>query len=75
MLAFHNSASLPAGTIGLTPGPALANVDSVDVTVRGVGSHGAAPQNGRDPIVVAAASSPPSRPWSAASATRSTRRW
>jgi hippurate hydrolase len=54
MLAFHNSASLPAGTIGLTPGPALANVDSVDVTVRGVGSHGAAPQSGRDPIVVAA---------------------
>jgi hippurate hydrolase len=54
MLAFHNSASLPAGTVGLTPGPALANVDSVDVTVRGVGSHGAAPQNGRDPIVVAA---------------------
>ena len=53
MLAFHNSASLPAGTIGLTPGPALANVDSVDITVRGVGSHGAAPQNGRDPIVVA----------------------
>lgn len=54
MLAFHNSASLPAGVIGLTPGPALANVDSVDVTVRGVGSHGAAPQNGKDPIVVAA---------------------
>ncbi|WP_300974877.1 amidohydrolase [Sphingomonas sp. LHG3406-1] len=54
MLAFHNSASLPAGTIGLTPGPALANVDSVDILVRGVGSHGAAPQNGRDPIVLAA---------------------
>ena len=53
MLAFHNSASLPAGTIGLTPGYALANVDSVDVTVRGVGSHGAAPQNGRDPILLA----------------------
>jgi hippurate hydrolase len=53
MLAFHNSASLPAGTIGLTPGYALANVDSVDVVVRGVGSHGAAPQNGRDPILLA----------------------
>lgn len=53
MLAFHNSASLPAGTIGLTPGPALANVDSVDLLVPGVGSHGAAPQNGRDPIVLA----------------------
>ena len=53
MLAFHNSASLPAGVIGLTPGPALANVDSVDVVVRGVGSHGAAPQNGRDPILLA----------------------
>ena len=27
-------------------------MDSVDILDRGVGSHGAAPQNGRDPIVV-----------------------
>jgi amidohydrolase len=53
-IAFHDSATLPAGTIGYTPGPTLANVDSVDVTVRGVGGHGAAPHTTRDPIVLAA---------------------
>jgi hippurate hydrolase len=52
-LAFHDSASLPAGTIGIAPGYVMANVDSVNVLVKGVGSHGAAPQNGRDPIVLA----------------------
>src|SRR5438128_10733496 len=36
LLAFHDSASLPAGVIGVTRGYALANVDSVDVDVRGV---------------------------------------
>jgi hippurate hydrolase len=53
-LAFHDSATLPAGTVGYTPGPTLANVDSVDVSVRGVGGHGAAPHTTRDPIVLAA---------------------
>jgi hippurate hydrolase len=52
-IAFHNSATLPAGHIGYSAGPALANVDSVDITVRGVGGHGAAPHTTRDPIVLA----------------------
>jgi len=52
-LAFHDSASLPAGTIGVTPGYALANVDSVDLLVKGVGGHGAYPQTAKDPIVLA----------------------
>jgi amidohydrolase len=52
-IAFHNSATLPAGTIGYSVGPALANVDSVDLVVRGVGGHGAAPHTTRDPIVLA----------------------
>jgi hippurate hydrolase len=51
-IAFHDSATLPAGTIGYTPGPTLANVDSVDMVVRGVGGHGAAPHTTRDPIVL-----------------------
>ncbi|MEO6255503.1 MAG: amidohydrolase, partial [Sphingomicrobium sp.] len=54
VLAFHDAAALPAGDIGITPGYALANVDSVDMTVRGVGGHGAYPQTTRDPIVLAA---------------------
>src|SRR3954468_5655965 len=52
-LAFHDSASLPAGIIGYSIGPALANVDSVDIDVRGVGGHGAYPHTTRDPIVLA----------------------
>ena len=53
MLAFHDSASLPAGVIGVTKGYALANTDSVSIDVRGVGGHGAYPQNTKDPIVLA----------------------
>ena len=53
-LAIHADALKPVGTIAYTEGLAMANVDSVDVTVRGVGGHGAAPHNGIDPIVLAA---------------------
>jgi amidohydrolase len=53
VLAFHDAAALPAGVIGVTPGYALANVDSVDITVRGVGGHGAYPQTTKDPIILA----------------------
>jgi hippurate hydrolase len=53
VLAFHDSASLPAGVIGVTRGYATANVDSVEIEVRGVGGHGAHPHATRDPIVLA----------------------
>ena len=52
-IAFHDSASLPAGVVGWTPGYTLANVDSVDLRVRGIGGHGAYPQATKDPIVLA----------------------
>src|SRR3954463_7277923 len=50
MIAFHDSASLPAGVIGVVPGYVLANVDTVNVSVKGLGGHGAYPQNTKDPI-------------------------
>ncbi|MDA9918409.1 amidohydrolase [Erythrobacter sp.] len=53
VLAFHDAAGAPAGFIGYTPGFALANVDSVDITVKGVGGHGAYPHTTKDPIVIA----------------------
>jgi hippurate hydrolase len=53
ILAFHDAAALPAGQIGVTKGYALANVDSVDITVKGVGGHGAYPFTTKDPIVLA----------------------
>ena len=55
-VAFHDAAApAPAGTIGFTPGYALANVDSVDITVKGIGGHGAYPHTTKDPIVIASA--------------------
>jgi hippurate hydrolase len=44
----------PAGGVSLALGPAQSGVTSVDVVIRGIGGHGAAPQAGRDPIVLAA---------------------
>ena len=54
-LAFHDTGDLPSGVIGTVPGFALANVDSVDLTVRGLGGHGAYPHTTKDPIVLASA--------------------
>jgi amidohydrolase len=54
ILALHVNSALPAGTLGTVTGFALASVDSVDITVRGVGGHGAYPQSTKDPIVMAA---------------------
>jgi hippurate hydrolase len=53
-LGFHDKADLETGRIGVTEGYTYANVDSVDVTVRGVGGHGAYPYKTKDPIVLAA---------------------
>jgi len=52
-LAWHVAADLPTGSAGYCEGHALANVSSVDLTVRGVGGHGAYPHTTKDPIVIA----------------------
>lgn len=52
-IALHDDSSLAAGVVGYTEGYALANVDSVNITVRGVGGHGAYPHATKDPIVLA----------------------
>tara|TARA_B100000678_G_scaffold64418_1_gene52516 strand:- start:147 stop:1511 length:1365 start_codon:yes stop_codon:yes gene_type:complete len=51
-LALHVNASMPAGTLGYVPGFAMANVDSVDIIVKGVGGHGAYPHTTVDPVVI-----------------------
>ena len=52
VLALHTSGWDPAGDVTYTSGYALANVDSVDIKVKGVGAHGSAPHMGKDPIVI-----------------------
>lgn len=54
-LAFHDSAELASGVVGVKAGFALANADSVDITVKGLGGHGAYPHTTKDPIVLASA--------------------
>jgi len=53
VLGLHTSASLPAGQVAIAPGYALANVDSVDIAVKGKGGHGAYPHTTIDPVVLA----------------------
>jgi len=53
-LALHVDSDLEAGRVAYVPGYMLANVDSVDITIRGVGGHGAYPHLAKDPVVLAA---------------------
>jgi hippurate hydrolase len=53
-LALHCDAFTPYGMVAFTEGLALANVDSVDILVKGKGGHGSAPHTTIDPIVLAA---------------------
>ena len=53
-LALHVSADLPAGKVAYVPGWSMANVDSMDIIVKGIGGHGAYPHKTIDPIVLSA---------------------
>lgn len=53
-VALHVTPLLPAGSVAYRGGFAMANSDSVDITVRGVSGHGAQPHTTVDPIVQAA---------------------
>lgn len=52
-LAFHVSAGEPAGKVSVPEELVASSSDSVDVTVRGIGAHGASPHKGKDPIYIA----------------------
>jgi len=54
VLGQHDDPLIPAGTAGIVSGATLASSTSVDVTLRGVGGHGARPEVTKDPIVMAA---------------------
>ncbi|HLJ09729.1 MAG TPA: amidohydrolase [Planctomycetaceae bacterium] len=53
-LALHVDSHMQTGKVGYRAGYILANVDSVDITMRGKGGHGAYPHTTIDPIVQAA---------------------
>ena len=53
VFALHNWPALAAGRIGITPGPAMAAADRIEIVVDGRGGHGAHPHIAVDPVLVA----------------------
>ena len=53
LYALHNWPALPPGKIGITPGPAMAAADRIEIAIDGRGGHGAHPHAAIDPVVVA----------------------
>jgi hippurate hydrolase len=51
--ALHNWPGLPPGQIGITPGPAMAAADRIEIMIDGKGGHGAHPHAAVDPVLVA----------------------
>jgi hippurate hydrolase len=53
LFGLHGWPGLPLHTVGSRPGPIMASMDNFTITVRGRGAHGAAPHQGRDPLLAA----------------------
>lgn len=54
MFALHADAALEVGTVGYTPGPAMASAQAWRAVLIGRQAHGAAPHESVDPVVMAA---------------------
>jgi len=52
-LAYHINPEIESGRIGLMPGPVFAGVKTAEITVFGIGGHGAYPEKCIDPVVIA----------------------
>lgn len=51
-LALHVIAKYPAGKIAFSDGLMYSSADTVNITVRGVATHGASPHLGKDPVYI-----------------------
>ena len=51
-LAFHVASDLRTGAVSASEGLQYSSADSVDITVHGVGAHGASPNTGKDPVYI-----------------------
>ncbi len=52
--SMHNHPGMKVGSFATRKGPMMAAIDRFDVTITGVGGHGALPQHCVDPIIIAA---------------------
>jgi hippurate hydrolase len=51
-MAFHVASVLPTGMVGASTDSPYSGADTVDIYIPGVGTHGASPHRGIDPIVL-----------------------
>lgn len=54
VVALHDDSVHAAGTVAVAPGAVTSNGDTVEIIVRGIGGHGAAPHVTKDPVLLAA---------------------
>ena len=54
VFGMHNWPGLAAGQFAARAGPMMASLDTFDIRIAGRGAHGAAPQDGVDPVAAAA---------------------
>ncbi|MBO1358215.1 amidohydrolase [Acetobacter sacchari] len=53
LFGMHNKPGLPVGKFAIRSGPAMAGGAFFDITIKGKGAHGARPEDGVDPVMVA----------------------
>jgi amidohydrolase len=51
-IGWHVAAAIPTGKVSVAEGVTYSSADTVDIVVPGVGSHGASPHLGKDPVVM-----------------------
>jgi hippurate hydrolase len=54
VFGMHNGPGLPVGSFAIRPGAMMAGGAFFDIDITGVGAHGARPESGIDPVVIAA---------------------
>jgi len=52
-IGLHCSPTIPAGQVGFGKGYTMANTESINIKIHGVGAHGASPHQSIDPVVLA----------------------
>ena len=53
VIAEHDVSDIAAGQVGVVSGPFKSSATSLDVVMRGIGGHGAKPEQTKDPVIMA----------------------
>ncbi len=53
VLAMHDVSDIAAGAVGVVSGPFKSSATDIDIVMRGIGGHGAKPEQTKDPVLMA----------------------